>query len=89
MKYIIRESRLMEIFKNFMDLQYGLKYNGDTREFISNDEEVFGYLMNNHFYYGDYSKEYLLNEMFGETTNELLFHYLKEEFPKIKINGIE
>ena len=89
MKYIIRESRLMEIFKNFMDLQYGLRYNGDTREFISNDEEVFGYLMNNHFYYGDYSKEYQLNEMFGETTNELLFHYLKEEFPNIKIDGIE
>jgi hypothetical protein len=89
MKYIIRESRLMEIFKNFMDLQYDLRYNSDTREFISNDEEVFGYLMSNHFFYGDYSKEYQLNEMFGETTNELLLHYLKGEFPEIKIDGIE
>jgi hypothetical protein len=41
------------------------------------------------FYYLDYSTEYSLNEMFGEITPELLFNYLKKEFPGIKIGGVE
>jgi hypothetical protein len=45
--------------------------------------------LNSHFYYGDYSTEYTLNEMFGKTTNKLLLNYLENEFPGISINGIE
>jgi hypothetical protein len=92
MKYTISESRLMEIFKNFMDLRYGfLEYRHETREFIDKEGDVFGYIMgvDHQFYYLDYSTEYSLNEMFGEITPELLFNYLKKEFPGIKIGGVE
>ena len=96
MKYIISENRLVGIFENFMESQYDLRYDKSTREFISGDGEIFGYLLFNsmkhkskHFYYGDYKTEYSLTEMFGELTNELLLHYLRERFPDIKIDGIE
>jgi hypothetical protein len=91
MKYTISESRLTDIFKNFMDSQYDLEYHHETREFIDKDGEIFGYIMGvgHQFYYLDYSTEYSLNEMFGEITPELLFNYLKEEFPEVGIGGIE
>ena len=89
MKYIIKENRLIEIFNSYMDSLYGLKYNGKTREFMGNNGEVFGYLMNGHFFYGNYTTEYLLNQLFGELTNELLLHYLIKRFPDISIDDIE
>jgi hypothetical protein len=72
-----------------MDSQYDLKYNGGTREIVDKGGDVFGYFIQNHFYYGFIQTEYSLNEMFGELTNELLFHYLRERFPDVIIDGIE
>lgn len=68
-----------------------MKYNRKTHEFVSNNGEVFGYLMgvSNHFYYVDYPMEYSLNEMFGDITPELLFNYLKKRFPEVEISGVE
>ena len=96
MRYIISESRLERIFNNFMDSQYDLKFDSSPREFVDKNGEIFGYLLFNsmkhkskHFYYEDYKMEYSLNQMFGELTNELLLHYLRERFPGISIDGIE
>ena len=81
-----------------MDSNYDLKFDKSSREFVDKNGEVFGLTIqhqfkNNgnlrHFYYSDYPTEYLLNEMFGELTNELLLHYLRERFPDITIDGIE
>jgi hypothetical protein len=89
MKVVITESRLEKVFSTYMKSMYDLSYNIASREFIGMDKKVFGYLLNSHFYYGDYSTEYTLNEMFGKTTNKLLLNYLGNEFPGISINGIE
>ena len=79
-----------------MDSQYDLTYDSASREFMDKNGEIFGYLLFNsmirkskHFYYGEYSTEYTLNQMFGELTNELLLHYFRERFPDLKIDGIE
>jgi hypothetical protein len=91
MRYTISESRLTDIFKNFMDSQYDLEYHHKTREFIDKDGEIFGYIMGvgHQFYYSDYSTEYSLNEMFGDITPEILFNYLKKRFPEVDISGVE
>jgi hypothetical protein len=92
MEYTISENRLRKVFVNYMDSLYNLKYDSNTREFMDKNGEVFGYLLtikSKQFYYGEYSTEYFLNEMFGELTNELLLHYLRERFPDITINGVE
>lgn len=93
MEYTISENRLQILFVNYMDSQYDLKYKENTREFISKGGEIFGYLLGNfthpHFYYSDYPTEYSLTEMFGRLTNELLFHYLRERFPDVRIDGID
>ena len=89
MRYVISESRLEKIFNNFMDSQYDLKYDGPHREFVDKNGKVFGLTIQHQFYYADYPTEYTLNEMFGELTNELLVHYLRERFPNVRIDGIE
>jgi hypothetical protein len=96
MEYTISENRLRNLFVNYMDSQYDLRYDKSTREFVGKDGEIFGYLLFNsmeykskNFYYGDYKTEYSLNEMFGELTNELLLNYFRERFPVITIDGIE
>ena len=94
MKYIISENRLVGIFENFMDSQYDLKYDSNTREFMDKNGEVFGYFLSRkskHFNYSSYptDEEYPLTQMFGELTNELLLHYLRERFPDVTIDGIE
>ncbi len=72
-----------------MNSQYDLKYDGPSREFVDKYGEVFGFTIQHQFYYADYPTEYTLNKMFGELTNELLVHYLRERFPDVRINGIE
>jgi hypothetical protein len=79
-----------------MESKYDLNYDRNTREFkvvtpIRDKDmvDIFGYILNRHFYYGDYSTEYVLNELFGNKTNELLLDYLREKFPNIEIEGIE
>ena len=89
MEYTISENRLRNLFVNFMDSQYDLSYDKSTREFVGKDGEVFGLTIQHQFYYADYPTEYTLNEMFGELTNELLVHYLRERFPDVRIDGIE
>ena len=96
MKYTISENRLRKVFINYMESQYDLNYDRNTREFkvvtpISDGDmvDIFGYILNRHFYYGDYSTEYVLNELFGNKTNELLLDYLRDKFPNIEIEGIE
>jgi hypothetical protein len=89
MEYTISENRLRNLFVNYMDTQYELEYDAGPREFTDKNSEVFGYLIQNQFYYGFIQTEYSLNELFGELTNELLFHYLRERFPDVIIDGIE
>lgn len=89
MKYIITENRLDKLFHNYMESMYGLSYNLRSREFYDKNHEVFGYVLNNHFYYTDFSTEYSLNNMFGKTTNRLLLVYLRENFPDTIIHGVE
>jgi hypothetical protein len=96
MKYIIRESRLEYLFEKFMDSTFDLRYNPKTHEFRSRLGESFGDLINGRFYYGSYSTEYFLNveprmleRMFGDITNDLLYDYLRKRFPDIDIRGVE
>jgi hypothetical protein len=94
MEYTITENRLRKLFVNYMDSQYDLKYDSNTREFMDKDGEVFGHFLSRkskHFDYSSYptDEEYSLNQMFGELTNELLLYYLRERFPDITIDGIE
>jgi hypothetical protein len=44
MEYVISESRLERIFKNFMDSQYDLTYDSKPREFVDKNGEVFGFV---------------------------------------------
>lgn len=89
MKYIIRESRLEYLFEKFMDSYFDLKYNPMTHEFRSRVGETFGDLINGRFYYGSYSKEFFLNRVFGDITNDLLDNYLMKKFPDVDIRGVE
>jgi hypothetical protein len=39
-----------------MESMYGdMSYNLNTREFLLPNGEIFGFLLKNHFYYGDYA----------------------------------
>ena len=94
MEYTITENRLQKLFVNYMDSQYDLKYDYDSRVFVGKDGAEFGYFFtpkSKHFTYSNYPTdvEYSLTQMFGELTNELLFRYLRERFPDITIGGIE
>jgi hypothetical protein len=89
MKYIIRESRLEDIFEKYMESNFDLKYNPMTHEFRSRVGDTFGDLINGRFYYGSYSTELFLNTMFGDITNDLLDDYLRKRFPDIGIKGVE
>jgi hypothetical protein len=89
MKYIIRESRLEDIFEKFMDSYFDLKYNPYSKQFRSRVGESFGDLIKGRFYYGSYSKEFFLNRVFGDITNDLLDNYLRKKFPDIGIQGVE
>jgi len=89
MRYVISESRLERIFNDYMDSQYDLKYDSAPREFVDKNGEVFGLTIQHQFYYNGYQLEYTLNELFGELTDELLLHYLRERFPDVRIDGIE
>jgi hypothetical protein len=89
MKYIIRESMVQNVFKNYMDSQYDLKYNHSTREFINvKDGEIFGYILGGgKFYQSDYSQELFLEGMFGSNMDKLLLNYLIEKFPEVDIRS--
>jgi hypothetical protein len=89
MEYTISENRLRKVFVNYMDSIYDLKYHRASREFVDKNRGVFGLTINYQFYYNGYQLEYTLNEMFGELTDELLLHYLRERFPDVRIDGIE
>lgn len=93
MRYVISESRLERIFNNYMDSQYDLKFTTSPQEFVDKfvdkNGDIFGIMISYQFEYVDYPTEYTLNEMFGELTNELLLHYLRERFPDVRIDGIE
>jgi len=89
MEYTISENRLRNLFVNYMDSQYDLKYDSAHREFVDKNGEVFGLTIQHQFYYADYPTEYSLTEMFGELTDELLVRYLRERFPDTRIDGIE
>ncbi len=89
MKYIIKQGRLSEIFKKFMDYHYDLKYNPNSGKIKTKDGGTFGYITNSYFYHwGNYSNQYSLIEMFGENQDELLLIYLRKRFPEVQINSI-
>ena len=93
MRYVITESRLNRVFGDYMDSQFDLYYDGSREEFITKDEEIFGYMMGDmgdqFFYYGDYSTHDSLNSLFGRITDDLLLNYLRGRFPEIEIDGVD
>ena len=91
MKYIIRESRLEDIFERYMESTYDLKFYNSTREFRMKEwfGQIFGDLWEQRFYYGNNLEENSLKSMFGEATNKLLLNYLRKKFPDIEIDGVE
>lgn len=93
MRYVITESRLNRVFGDYMDSQFDLYYDGSREEFITKDDEIFGYMMEDmgdqFFYYGDYSTHDSLNSLFDRITDDLLLNYLRERFPDIEIDGID
>jgi hypothetical protein len=91
MKYIIKESRLQDIFDRYMESTYDLHYYSDTREFRMKERlgRIFGDLWEQRFYYGNNLEENSLKAMFGDATNKLLLNYLRRKFPNVEINGVE
>jgi hypothetical protein len=91
MKYIIKESRLQDIFDRYMESTYDLYYYSDTREFRMKERlgRIFGDLWEQRFYYGNNLEENSLKAMFGDATNKLLLNYLRRKFPNVEINGVE
>ena len=90
MKYIIRESRLDEIFERYMESTYDLHYYYATREFRVKERlgNIFGDFWEDRFFYGNSLEENLLKAMFGDDTNKLLLTYLRKKFPNVGIRGI-
>ena len=89
MKYIISESRLDDLFEKFVDSQYGLVYNKRHKQFETSDGEDFGDVFEKHFYYSDTADRNLLETMFGDTSEKLMFDYIRRRFPKVKIVCVE
>ena len=90
MRYIIRESRLDEIFERYMESTYDLHYYYATREFRVKERlgNIFGDFWEDRFFYGNSLEENLLKAMFGDDTNKLLLTYLRKKFPNVGIRGI-
>ena len=94
MKYIIRESRLEDLFEKYIDSQYGLvliNYPLDKRlkSFETRDGEDFGDVFEKVFYYSDTIDKGILKSMFGDNADKLMFDYIRRRFPKVKIIAVE
>ena len=89
MKLIITENRIYNVFVKYMDSQYNLSYNIRTREFIDKDNNIFGYVGGEVFYYGSLSTELNLEGFFSNKTNKMLKTYLRDRFPDTPIYSIE
>ena len=85
MKLIITEDKIYNVFVKYMDSQYNLSYNYRTREFIDKYDDVFGWMDNESFLYGQLSDEEKLSNMFGDNVNKLLLPYLRDTFPSLTI----
>jgi hypothetical protein len=89
MKILITENKLYEVFVKYMDSQYDLVYNIQSREFIDKDRNTFGWIVKSKFLYTDLQTENALNSWFGSDTNKLLLHYLQNRFPGVTILSVE
>ena len=94
MKYIISEGRLEDLFEKYIDSQYGLvliNYPLDKRlkSFETRDGEDFGDVYEKVFYYSDTIYRNLLESMFGDNADKLMFDYIRRRFPKVKIIAVE
>lgn len=89
MKLIITENKMYDTFARFMETRYNLSYNNRTREFIDNDNQVFGWMSLYTFFYSDLPTESFLKSFFGKNTDKMLLKYLKEMFPDVSIHHIE
>lgn len=90
MEYTISEERLRKVFVNYMDSMYDLKNDTERQSFVDKYGEPFGYLtIHDQFNFWTINIENTMLSLFGKMTYELLFHYLKERFPDVKIDGVE
>jgi hypothetical protein len=89
MKYIIRESRLEDIFEKYIDSQYGLVFDKRLKSFETRDGEDFGDVFEKVFYYSDTIDKGILKSMFGDNADKLMFDYIRRRFPKVKIIAVE
>jgi hypothetical protein len=93
MKYIIRESRLDDLFEKYIDSQYGLVlinfFDKRLKSFKTRDGEDFGDVFEKVFYYSDTIDRGILDSMFGDNADKLMFDYIRRRFPKVKIVAVE
>jgi hypothetical protein len=89
MKYIIRESRLDDLFEKYIDSQYGLVFDKRLKSFETRDGEDFGDVFEKVFYYSDTIDRGILDSMFGDNADKLMFDYIRRRFPKVKIVAVE
>jgi hypothetical protein len=66
-----------------------LVYNKRLKQFETSDGEDFGDVFEKHFYYSDTTDRNLLETMFGDTSEKLMFDYIRRRFPKVKIVCVE
>ena len=87
MKYIISESKLSKVFDNFMDHKFNLSLNG-PKMLASNNGEVFGYIGDSLILYVQSYPGKILYTFFGDRASDLLYEYLHNKFPGIKIDAV-
>jgi hypothetical protein len=88
MKYIISENKLSKVFDNFMDHKFNLSLNG-PKMLVGEDGEVFGYIGDSRIVYVQSYPEKILYTFFGDRAGDLLYDYLHNRFPGIKIDAVD
>lgn len=81
-------ARLYKIFSDYLSFKYDLWYSDYCKLFWTKDEVSFGYITDENYFKYSHRSGIDLKSMFGDASNELLFIYLSENYPHIRINGI-
>jgi hypothetical protein len=87
MNYTISALKLRKVFNNFMDHKFNLSLNG-PKMIVGENGEVFGYIGDSLILYVQSYPGKILYAFFGDRASDLLYEYLHNRFPGIKIDAV-